>query len=639
MSSSSTPTQWQPDLTAKVRALPHKPGVYLYKDRFGRVIYVGKANDLHRRVSQYFHPSRRMTADRKTRALLESIWDMETHVVKSNTESLLLEGKLIKEYRPRYNISFRDDKHFLMVKVNMADPIPRFQLTRMKSDDGARYFGPFAHSSSLRSTLQILKLKFKLRSCRTALPGEQDFKHCLDHVIQNCSAPCINRISRDDYRAQVQAACDFLEGRSSEMIRQIETEMRAAATRLDFEKAASLRNLLEDLKKTTAPTKRFARQFVTTVRPHEDMAELGRVLDLKEPPQIIECFDISNISTTYIVASMVCFRGGKPDNASYRRYRIRTVQGQNDFDSMAEVVRRRYQRVLGEGIRMPSLVVVDGGKGQLSAAHGVLKQLGLGDLPLIGLAKEREEIFRPGISDPLVLDHGTGALRLLQRVRDEAHRFANGYHQVLLRQRVRESVLDDCPGISDNRKRLLLLKFGSIERLRKATEEEIATVEGIGPKLAAGIVAYLKVYRSGRRTQLIPDDGKPAKPQATGLTTIEEGQVTADPGEFEAVGDDRELAARREEQTLSEDDAVEIDGEEAEAMLDEAEALEAVEQAEAEEKTIPVRSRDTRQPSPADTDEGEAVPHEPKPPSRRVRLQTASNQNDDNEDEYVYRLK
>ncbi|PTY03411.1 excinuclease ABC subunit C [Verrucomicrobia bacterium LW23] len=606
---SSSPPQ-RPDLTAKVRALPHKPGVYLYKDRFQRVIYVGKANDLHRRVSQYFHPSRRMTADRKTRALIESIWDVETHVVKSNTESLLLEGKLIKEFRPRYNVSFRDDKHFLMVKVNMADPIPRFQLTRMRSDDGARYFGPFAHSGSLRSTLQVLKLRFHLRSCRAQTPGEADFKHCLDHVIQNCSAPCINRISREDYRAQVQAACEFLEGRSTEMVKQLETEMKAAAAKLDFERAASLRNLLEDLRKTTAPTKRFHRQFVTTVKPQEDMEELGRALEMKEAPQIIECFDISNISTTYIVASMVCFRGGKPDNSNYRRYRIRTIRGQDDFASMAEVVRRRYQRVQTEGIRMPSLVVVDGGKGQLGAAHGVLKELGLGDLPLIGLAKEREEIFRPGISEPLVLDHGTGALRLLQRVRDEAHRFANGYHQVLLRQRVRESVLDDCPGVSENRKKLLLQRFGSIERLRKASEAELATVEGIGPKLAAGIAEYLGKYRN-RRTQ---------------LAAVQDDAPAADAGdEFESVGDDRPASSRR-------------------AARDDVEETEVIELDEISEDDIAEHKGVAGVPAVARQDnasrpEGEPIPPVKRARSSRERMQDASNQSDDNEDEFVYRLK
>jgi excinuclease ABC subunit C len=488
----------RPDVMPKVRDLPHKPGVYLFKDRFNRVIYVGKARDLNKRVSQYFHPSRRIQADRKTQALLESIWDLEAHTVKSEPESLLLEGKLIKEYRPRYNISFRDDKKFLLVKVNLNDPFPRFLLTRVKKEDGARYFGPFAHSGSLRKTLSLIRKKFHIRTCRPEIPGETDYRHCLQHIIKNCSAPCVNKITRAGYIAKVKEACEFLDGAAGEMLAEFKKEMEAAAARLDFERAAEIRNLLDDLKRTTRPTKRFARQFVTTVRPSEDMVALQEALQLAQPLNIIECFDISNISTTHKVASMVCFSGGKPDRSNYRRYRIKTVEGQDDFASMAEVVKRRYSRVLNEGIRKPSLIVVDGGKGQLSSAKRELDALGLGDLPVIGLAKEREEIFRPGVSAPLVIDHSSGAIRLLQRIRDEAHRFANGYHQILMKQRVSESLLDDCPGVSENRKKLLLRHFGSIDKLRQATADEISSIEGIGPKLAETIVEFFaKLKRRG----------------------------------------------------------------------------------------------------------------------------------------------
>src|SRR5476651_137585 len=490
----------RPDVMPKVRDLPHKPGVYLFKDRFNRVIYVGKARDLHKRVSQYFHPSRQQRSDPKTQALVESIWDLEAHTVKSEPESLLLEGKLIKEYRPRYNVSFRDDKRFLLVKVNLNDPFPRFVLTRVKKDDGCRYFGPFPHSGSLRKTLTLLRRKFHLRTCRPEIPGEIDYRHCLQHIIKNCSAPCMNKITRAGYLAQVKQACEFLDGASGEMLAEFRTEMEAAAARLDFERAAEIRNLLDDLRRTTRPTKRFARQFNTTVRPSEDMVALQEALGLDVPPAIIECFDISNISSTHKVASMVCFRDGKPDNSNYRRYRIKTVEGQDDFASMAEVVKRRYSRVLNEGIRKPSLIVVDGGKGQLSSAKRELDALGLGDLPIIGLAKEREEIFRPGQSAPLVLDHTSGAIRLLQRIRDEAHRFANAYHQILMKQRVSESLLDDCPGVSENRKKLLLRHFGSIEKLRHATAAEICAIEGIGPKLAESIVDFFAKLK--RRPQV-----------------------------------------------------------------------------------------------------------------------------------------
>ena len=508
----------RPDLMPKVRDLPHRPGVYLFKDRFNRVIYVGKARDLSKRVSQYFQASRLMRGDRKLAALLDSIWDLETHVVKSEPESLLLEGKLIKEYRPRYNVSFRDDKRFLLVRVNLNDPFPKFTLTRAKKDDGARYFGPFAHSGSLRKTLSLLRKKFHLRTCQPVVPGEVDYKHCLQHIIKNCSAPCVNKITRAGYLAQVKQACDFLDGASADMLNDFRTEMKAAAERLDFERAAEIRNLLEDLRRTTQPTKRFARQFVTTVQPDADMRALQEALEMAEPPMVIECFDISNISVTHKVASMVCFRGGKPDRENYRRYRIRTVEGQDDFASMAEVVRRRYARVLNEGIRRPSLIVVDGGKGQLSSARAELARLGLGDLPIIGLAKEREEIFRPGVSEPLVIDHSSGAIRLLQRIRDEAHRVANGYHQLLMKQRMNESLLDDCPGVSENRKRLLLRHFGSMDRLRRATAEEIAEIPGIGPKLAEALVEFFA--RLKKRGELPEPGGEPEADEAVGAAVM-----------------------------------------------------------------------------------------------------------------------
>jgi excinuclease ABC subunit C len=595
------------DFNAKLRDVPHKPGVYLMRDRLNRVIYVGKARDLRKRVGSYFMPSRKMSADLKTRAMIESAWDFEVHTVKSEPEALLLEGKLIKEYRPRYNISFRDDKRFLLVKVNFEDPIPRFQLTRLRREDGARYYGPFAHSGALRATLNVMRDKFGLRSCRPALPGEIDFKHCLAPVIKNCPAPCIGRISREDYQSRVIAAAEFLEGRSREMIGALEEQMQAAAAKMDFEKAAELRDMVSDLRRTTAPTRRFTRHSLpSSIDPVADLRALGDALQLPHLPMVMECFDISNISTTHIVASMVSFKNGVPDKSNYRRYRIKTVRGQNDFASMAEVVRRRYARVLLDGraeyadaaefsqenpqeamerlarasataletspddpapvaglageqsnvtgdvliegpgyvpdetdaeldhelereleaedlalgglpdlgpgdgtapallpvptaskaapVRLPDLVIVDGGKGQLSSACTELQRLGLHELAIIGLAKEFEEIYRPGRPLPLRLPEDSGALRLLQRIRDEAHRFANSYHQLLMKRRIGESILDDCPGVSENRKQLLLRAFGSLERLRRATPEQMASVEGIGPKLADDLHRFLQTH-------------------------------------------------------------------------------------------------------------------------------------------------
>ena len=547
----------KPDLQKKVHEVPHKPGVYLMRDRFNRVIYVGKARDLRKRVGSYFLPSKLAQADLKTRAMLEATWNFETHTVRSEAESVLLEGKLIKEYRPRYNISFRDDKRFLLVRVDMSEEWPRFRLSRFKKDDGSRYFGPYAHAGALRQTLNFMRKKFGVLTFGRGSPTERELKSATYQVPVRLS-----EISAEQYRERVLQACEFLEGKSREMIATLEDEMRKAAKKMNFEKAAELRNMVDDLRSTTRPMRRFIRgSLPSSIDPMADVRALADALQLPQVPRVMECFDISNISTTHVVASMVCFRDGVPDKDNYRRYRVRTVEGQDDFASMAEVVRRRYSRVLlearnansdiaefsqenaadalarisrhpdqkpslsdsrmGQGIplqnphvtsrdsstpkalgaqndegfvavRLPDLIIVDGGKGQLSAACRELQRLGLHDLPIIGLAKEREEIYRPGRALPLQLPMDSGALRLLQRIRDEAHRFANAYHQLLMKKRVGESILDDCPGVSQNRKNLLLRRFGSVNRLRRATVDEIASTEGIGRKLAEEVHQFLQ---------------------------------------------------------------------------------------------------------------------------------------------------
>ena len=522
------------DLQKKVHEVPHKPGVYLMRDRFNRVIYVGKARDLRKRVSSYFLPSKLAQADLKTRAMLDATWDFETHTVRSEAESVLLEGKLIKEYRPRYNISFRDDKRFLVVRVDLSEEWPRFRLARFKKDDGSRYFGPYAHAGALRQTLNFMRKKFGVLTFGRGAPTERELKSSTYQVPVRLS-----EINTQQYRERVEQACEFLEGKSREMIAALEDQMQKAAEKMDFEQAAELRNMVADLRSTTRPTRRFTRgSLPSTIDPMADVQALAEALHLSDAPRVMECFDISNISTTHVVASMVCFRDGVPDKNNYRRYRVRTVEGQDDFASMAEVVRRRYSRILLEAraadseaaefsqeptvdgmrrlekqtpniqrptpnaqateqklpvlIRLPDLIIVDGGKGQLSAACRELQRLGLHDLPIIGLAKEHEEIYRPGRALPLRLPMDSAALRLLQRIRDEAHRFANAYHQLLMKKRVEESILDDCPGVSQNRKNLLLRRFGSVNRLRKATVDEIAATDGVGRKLAEEVHLFLQ---------------------------------------------------------------------------------------------------------------------------------------------------
>jgi excinuclease ABC subunit C len=514
----------KPDLRPKVHDLPHQPGVYIMRDRLGRVIYVGKARDLRKRVGQYFMESKKRTADPKTRALLESVWDLEWHTVRSEPEALLLEGRLIKEFRPKYNIAFRDDKRFLMVKVDMAEEWPRFRLARFRREDNARYFGPYPDAGALRQTLHFMRKRFGILTFGRGAPTERELKTSTFQVHLKMSG-----LDPAKYRERVEEACEFITGQSKEMLQELENEMHKVAAKLDFERAATLRNMLSDLRATMAPTRRFTRYTAqtlpSTVVPEADMKALQEALQLASPPRIMECFDIANISNTHIVASMVCFREGVADTSSYRRYRIKTVEGQNDFASMAEVIRRRYSRVLLEArdeaaaspgdeaefsqeppaealqrlnrqgavkVRLPDLVIVDGGKGQLSSACKELQRLGLHEQPIIGLAKEFEEIYRPGRPDPLRLPEDSGALRLLQRIRDEAHRFANGYHQLLMKRRIAESILDDCPGVSRTRKEALLKEFGSVARLKRTPVEAIAATPGIGSKLAGQIIEFLR---------------------------------------------------------------------------------------------------------------------------------------------------
>ncbi len=512
----------------KLNAVPHKPGVYLHKDRFGTVIYVGKALDLRKRVSQYFQSSRRNGWDLKFNALVEAIHDFDIHVVRSEPEALLLESKLIKEFKPRFNVSLRDDKRYLMLKVNLNDPIPNFVFTRLKKDDGARYFGPFVNSTALRNTVALARKQFNLRGCRVFTPCEADYKHCLYGHLKHCTAPCVGIVTHEQYLEQVQAACNFLEGQCREMQGQLEAEMKRAAATHDFEKAAELRDLLRDLQDTWKKTEKFARvpyNLPLAINPENDLVALAKILGLPTPPLRIEGFDISNISGTFVVASLVSFKNGRPDRANYRRFKIKGFEGQDDFASIAEVVHRRYARLKREAQQMadgrwqmgkddrsetptsnshlpspnfPDLIMVDGGRGQLNAACTELAKLGLGKIPVIGLAKEFEEIYLPDKSEPLRLGLDHPAVKLLQRIRDECHRVANSYNAQLRLKKISESVLDEFPGIGERRKKALLKKFGSVQRLKMATVEQLAEVSGFGGKAAAELKTFLAARKEIR---------------------------------------------------------------------------------------------------------------------------------------------
>ena len=507
--------------------VPLLPGVYIMRDRLGSVIYVGKAKALRKRVSSYFMPSRKKRADVKTRALIDSIWDFETHTVRNEEEALILESKLIKQYRPRYNVSLRDDKRFFMVKIRLSDRYPIFKLTRLKKQDGYKYFGPFVHSRALTSTLDWINKEFGLWTRPPKSESDAGYKNVDAELNRLYGEEYVGEVSEEEYRIRIEEACALLSGKGRrEKITRLKKEMDSAVADLEFEHAAELRDIVENLEKTVTPARQFSRGkgVPTTVKPVKDLAELGKYLNLPQPPSVMECFDISNVSSTHIVASMVRFLDGVPDNGNYRRYRMKTVETQDDFASMAEVVRRRYSRIIRENFRanpeaehsqedltdllyrlrkegksplfLPDLVIVDGGKGQLSSAVRELKNIGLHKLPVIGLAKQHEEIFFPNQSESLRIDHGKGALKLMQRIRDEAHRFANLYNELLLKKRMSESVLDDCPAMSESRKKALLKHFGSISKIKQASLAELLKVNGIGKITGEKIHDWLQGLKS-----------------------------------------------------------------------------------------------------------------------------------------------
>jgi excinuclease ABC subunit C len=616
-----------PELEATLKRLPDRPGVYLMKDARGDVVYVGKAQSLRNRVRSYWQKqaSGRGYGDvHRIREVIDRVADVEVTEVDSVSEALLLEANLIKRYKPRFNVRLKDDKSYPYIKVTLADDFPRIERTRRLVNDGSRYFGPYASASSVDESMNLVRRLFPFRTCTLDIrEGERALQRpCLLYHIKRCQGPCIEAISKADYRADIEQVELFLDGRQETLVRALRKEMAGASERQEYERAASLRDKVRAIERTMESQKMaafarteldlvgmarsdnqaaiqlfairdgkavgrdvyllealreatdeevlasFLEQYYATassvprevdvpfvlseasvleaflserrgtlVRLHvpqrgekrelmglaqrnagETLAreqarwladqgktlaaleQLAEALGLPGPPMRIECYDISNFQGSESVGSMVVFEEGKPRSGEYRRFRIRTVEGPNDFASHQEVLRRRFRTTKAgeEGSEeerrwaMPDLVIVDGGKGQVSAAKAVLDELGLHDLPLAGLAKEREELFLPGRSDPILLPPTSSALYLVQRLRDEAHRFAITYHRNLRDKRTVRSAFDDLPGVGPKRKRELLKVFGSIKRVREAPVEQIAAVPGIGRSLAERIKATLE---------------------------------------------------------------------------------------------------------------------------------------------------
>jgi len=598
------------DIRERLGSIPTRPGVYLMKGEAGDVLYVGKAVNLRSRVRSYFHSPTSHSA--KVRRLVESVADLDFFVTDSEVEALILECNLIKKHRPHYNARLKDDKRYPYIKITWQEDFPRVRVVRRMLADGARYFGPYTSSAAMRQTLDLLRRLFPYLTCKRKITG-QDERPCLYYHIKRCLGPCIGAVTREQYRDTMNQLCLFLQGRSDETIASLSQQMEAAAERMEFERAASLRDQIQAVQRVieqqrvvaSSPVDQdaiglarsngeacvqiffvrggkligheyflmdgagdaeeveilasFIKQFydhAASVPPEilmpsqieetsviekwlgekrqrkvtlkvpkrgrkrkllemveenaretlshlmaREQAERERAvagltdlqvqLNLDALPLRIEAFDVSNLQGVAATASMVVFAQGLPSKDQYRRFKIRAVSGPDDYAMMQEVLRRRLKRTMvvdaqrqGPWQELPDLIVVDGGKGQLNAALAVLEEYGLEGLPVVGLAKAHEEIFTPGKAEPLILPPNAPGLHLMQRIRDEAHRFAIDYHKGLRRREGLSSTLEEVPGIGPRRRSALLKRFGSLDGIRRASVDELASVAGMNRTVA-----------------------------------------------------------------------------------------------------------------------------------------------------------
>ncbi|TWT74686.1 UvrABC system protein C [Posidoniimonas polymericola] len=418
---------------------PTTPGVYLFHDSAGRVIYIGKAKNLRARAGSYFLAA--AAADARTRDLVREAHDIECVECDSEVDAMLMEARLIKDIQPKFNKELRDDKSFPYLQITTHEDFPRVEITRTPKSSAAKLYGPFTSVYALRGALQVLQRIFKFRTCSLDIEDGDErwrwFRPCLLASIDQCTAPCNLRVSKEDYRRDIARLKTFLDGGKKKLLRELQAEMKEAAAELRFEKAARLRDeitLLERLDER-GDLEKDAQPEVFYVDPKKGLAGLQKVLKLPEPIRVIEGVDIAHLAGQETVASLVQFIDGLPFKPGYRRYRIREVQGIDDFASIREVVARRFKRLEETDQAFPDLLLVDGGKGQLSRAMQAFESLGIEPPTVISLAKKEELIYRPGESEPIELSRNSFALRLLQYVRDESHRFAQHYHHLLRRKR------------------------------------------------------------------------------------------------------------------------------------------------------------------------------------------------------------
>lgn len=432
----------------KVRTFPATPGVYIMKDGQGRVIYVGKAKNLRNRAGHYF--TKAAAQDERTAELVRLIADIDFLPADTDVDALLMEARLVKDIQPRFNIELKDDKSFPYLQIRIREEFPRVEFTRSPRRRGVKLYGPFTSAKSLRAAIQVLQRIFKFRTCSLDIKSADQrwrwFRPCLLHNINQCTAPCNFRVTREEYRKQIRRLRMVLAGKKQKLIKEMEKEMSEASQALLFEKAARLRDEINALNNLSlrGQVDRDVQPEVFQIEPKKGLHGLRKVLGLPQTPRVIEGIDIAHLGGDEKVASLVCFIDGLPFKPGYRRYRIRSVAGVDDFASIREVLSRRFRYGLSrpsqEETITPDIVLIDGGKGQLNAALEVFRMLNREPPSLISLAKREEEIYRPGDAEPLRLSRHAAALRLLQYVRDEAHRFAQHYHHLLRRKKIEDEL-------------------------------------------------------------------------------------------------------------------------------------------------------------------------------------------------------
>ncbi len=426
----------------KVKQFPTTPGVYLMKDAQSRVIYVGKAKNLRNRAAHYF--TKAAAEDQRTSDLVKLIADIDFLPAESEVDALLLEARLVKDIQPRFNVELKDDKSFPYLQIRMREDFPRVEFTRAPKRRGVKLYGPFTSAKTLRHAIQVLQRIFQFRTCSLDIK-EGDarwrwFRPCLLHSIRQCTAPCNFRVSKEDYRKQIRSLRLVMEGKKEKLIHEMEAEMQTASAALLFEKAARLRDDIDALRKLgqRGEVEKDVQPEVFPIDPKRGLIGLRKVLGLEKTPRTIEGVDIAHLGGDDMVASLVNFIDGLPFKPGYRRYKIKSVLGVDDFASIREVVTRRFRRLSREEQVFPDILLIDGGKGQLNAALEAFRMLHIEPPCLISLAKREEEVYRPGQEEPLRLSRHSAALRLLQYVRDEAHRFAQHYHHILRRRKLDE---------------------------------------------------------------------------------------------------------------------------------------------------------------------------------------------------------